>query len=66
MEASDSTLGQIMRAAGWSAAGFKSYSIPKEGEMDFISALIRTVELPDSEGEGDSRFYFLLSAGRGI
>ena len=50
---SDSTLGQIMRAAGWNAAGYRSYLLLQQDEGKFIDSLIRTLELPDSEDEVD-------------
>ena len=53
MKDSDSTLGQIMRAAGWNAAGYRSYLLLQQDEEKFIASLIRALEFPDSEDEID-------------
>ena len=54
MKDSDSTLGQIMRAAGWNAAGYRPYLLLQQDEEKFIDSLIRTLEFPDSEDDIDS------------
>ena len=52
MKDSDSTLGQIMRADGWGAAGYRSYLLLQKDEEKFISALIRSLDIDSSDGEG--------------
>ena len=49
---SDSTLGEITRAAGWGATGFESYLIPQQDADALIDSPIRTADLPGS-GDGE-------------
>ena len=62
MGESDSTLGTLMRAAWWNAAGFKILSPRREVRRGLYISPIRTIDINDSGEEGDSE-YFLLSVG---
>ena len=67
MKDSNSTLGQIMRAAGWNAAGFRSYLLLQKDEEAFVSSLIRALDSPDSDSDSKISlgyyFFFLSHSG---
>ena len=61
MKDSNSTLGQIMRAAGWNAAGFRSYLLLQKDEEAFVASLIRALDSPDSGDDGIEIIFILFS-----
>ena len=68
MKDSNSTLGQIMRAAGWNAAGFRSYLLLQKDEEAFVSSLIRALDSPDSDNDSEislGYYIFFLSHSGG-
>ena len=50
------TIGKVMRAAGWNAAGFKSRRLPRRDEGGFGDSTIRSLDLQSSGEEGDNDF----------